>query len=278
MENVEERTLLTAGVLATSVTEGPRAAGLFDPGGLETLKRKPKPPPKPNITATVTAGPSASGLVTVTGKTYAKAKVTLEFVATGAALPRVKANAKGVYRISFTVGIGSTLVKLSATAPGHKPTSTTLTVNRPDTVPPVLTLGALSPGPLTRTEETITGNVSDAIAGVKSLTALLDGQSSPISFNASGNFSYTTALPLNGSADGTHTLQLVAVDGAGNMTVSTVETFTLVTRPPVITVSSPASGAVETGNFVVSGQVTDAESVPVNLTEALDGGPRSPSR
>ena len=251
------------------------AARLLHPGGVEILK-KPKPAPKPKITAIVAAGPNATGAVTVTGKTYAKAKVKVDVGANGSIDQTVKANAKGVYQVSFTVGFGGTQVKLSATAPGHKATATTLMVNRPDTVPPAITLGAPVPGPLTRSQVTITGTVSDVGTGVAALVADVDGQSSPVSFDASGSFSYTTTLSLSGSADGPNTVQFVATDRAGNTTHSATETFKLDTRPPVISVSAPANGALETSNVSVSGRVSDAVSGPAALTAALDGGSPQP--
>ena len=140
----------------------------------------------------------------------------------------------------------------------------------------MIVLGAQQPGPVSRIEETITGQVSDVGTGVASLTAVLDGESTPVSFDAAGNFSYTTGLPLNGSADGPHLVNFVAVDRAGNSTSSAVYGFTLDTQPPSITVSSPTSGESETRNFVVSGQVSDASPGPTSLSVSVDGGATMP--
>ena len=59
-------------------------------------------------------------------------------------------------------------------------------------------------------------------------------QNLAVSFDGGGNFSYTTALPLDGSADGGHDVVFVAADRAGNTTRSATESFTLDTRPPSI--------------------------------------------
>jgi hypothetical protein len=236
MESLEARTLLTAAVGRDDVRAALRA-GLVLPGGVEALKAKPAP--KPNITAAVTAGPSSSGLVTISGKTYAKASVTLQVVSTGATQPVVKASTKGVYQISFTVGYGNTLVQLTAKAPGHKPTSTTLTVNRPDTVPPVINLGGLAPGSLSRTEATIMGTVTDVGSGVASLQAKVDGGGEiAVPFDSAGSFSFTTNLPADGTADGPHAIVFEAIDRAGNASAPAMATFVLDTRPPALAVSA----------------------------------------
>ena len=129
----------------------------------------------------------------------------------------------------------------------------------------------------THTEETITGTVNDPIAGVKSLSAEIDGQSSDGSVGAGGIFSYTTSLPLNGSADGAHTLQFVAVDGAGNTTNSAPSDFharhPAAGRHRVVAVKR----ALETGNFDIAGQANVEQGAgPVSLTAALDGGAAQP--
>jgi membrane-associated phospholipid phosphatase/sugar lactone lactonase YvrE len=254
-------------------TLGAAGAGapLIESPDLTALKKTPKPP-KPLITASVTAGPNAAGSVTVAGKTYARAKVNLDIGANGSIDQTVKASSKGLYQVTFTIGFGSTPVLLSATASGHKATSTTLTVNRPDTVPPAIALGPLVPGPLSRTEVTITGNVSDVGTGVAALTAVVDGQSSPVSFGPSGSFSYTTTLPLNGTADGVHTIQFRAADHAGNISTDGV-TFTLDTTGPSISATAPAGGATLTTSPTVVGTVSDPLSGVASLEAQVDNGP-----
>jgi RHS repeat-associated protein len=270
-EPLEARTLLATGKRLDELVAGPITPGWFEDSALLALAKKA---PKPAITANVSAGPSSSGSVTITGKTYAKAKVVLENASTGAIEQTAKASKTGQFQFIFTVGFGNTPVLLSATAPGHKKTSTQLTVKR---ATPVITLGALSGGSLTSTEETIAGTVTDTNATVVSLTAVVDGsQRVAVPFSASGSFSYTTTLPLNGSSDGPHTIQFVATDSAGTMASSPVQSFTLDSRPLAVTVTGPASGALETSNFVVSGRVTDALSKPAGLTAALDGGAAQP--
>jgi cyclophilin family peptidyl-prolyl cis-trans isomerase len=50
-----------------------------------------------------------------------------------------------------------------------------------------------------------------------------------VNVDANGNFSFTTALALNGTADGAHTVRFVARDRAGNTSTAATFTFTLAT-------------------------------------------------
>lgn len=140
-ELLEARTLLATAALLGAISEGQWVASLLEPNPLQTLKKTPKP----GITASVVSGPDANGLVTVAGKTYARAKVKLQVGATGS-IEQTKANKHGQFQLTFTVGFGSTPVQLSATAAGHKRTSTVLNVNRPDLVPPAIQVQGPAPG------------------------------------------------------------------------------------------------------------------------------------
>jgi hypothetical protein len=94
----------------------------------------------------------------------------------------------------------------------------------------------------------------------------------PVPFGTAGNFSYTTTLPLDGSADGRHQVQFVAVDRAGNVGRSVVESFTLDTRAPALTITSPAPGLTTATNVTVTGHVADALSGIAALQAQVDGG------
>jgi hypothetical protein len=87
-------------------------------------------PAAPAITAAVTT-PDGNGSVTLTGQTYRRAKVGLQV--NGTNVQTTRSNARGRFLLTFTVGPGSTTVRVSATAHGHRPTSITMTVNRTQT-------------------------------------------------------------------------------------------------------------------------------------------------
>src|SRR5262249_29251923 len=125
--------------------------------------------------------------------------------------------------------------------------------------PPVVALSSPAAGAVTGTNVTVAGRVTDAVSGVASLEAQVDaGAFAPVTLDASGNFSFPTALALDGSADGGHTVTLRAADRVGNLSASPGVSFLLDTRPPVVTVTGPASGQTTNGNVTVTGQVSDA--------------------
>jgi hypothetical protein len=215
--------------------------------------------------------------VTIAGHTYAKAKVKLDIGNTGAFEQTVKADKHGNFRFSFVVGFGTIPVRLAATAAGHKPTSTIVMVSRPDLVPPALLEHGPVPGPVIRTEATFAGKVSDIGAGVASLAAVVDGGSAvPIPLGPAGAFTYTTTLPLDGTADGSHQVQFVAVDRAGNVGRSPVESFTLDTRAPVLSISNPPQGLVTAANISVTGHAADVLSGIASLQLQVNGGAAVP--
>src|SRR5262249_39087098 len=93
---------------------------------------------------------------------------------------------------------------------------------------------------------------------------------------AAGNFSLTTALPLDHYADGLHTVHLRAFDRAGNASAVSDVAFTLDTRAPTVGITSPASGLVTNGNITVTGQTTDDRTGLATAEAAVDGGPFAP--
>ena len=97
-----------------------------------------------------------------------------------------------------------------------------------DTHAPIITVTSPTSGLVTTTNPTVTGRVTDDLAGVASLQAAVDGGAfAPVSPDAGGNFSFTTSLPLDDSADGPHTVHLRATDLVGNIAAPTDVAFTL---------------------------------------------------
>src|SRR5207249_1650369 len=83
-------------------------------------------------------------------------------------------------------------------------------------------------------------------------------------------FTLPTGLPLDGTADGPHTVHLRATDRAGNRTPGTTDlSFTLDTTPPVVDLTdAPASPTNR--NVTVAGRVTDALSGVAALHAIVD--------
>ncbi|MHC4406506.1 MAG: sialidase family protein, partial [Planctomycetota bacterium] len=97
-----------------------------------------------------------------------------------------------------------------------------------DTTPPVVVIESPATGLMTDTNVTVTGHVTDDLSGVASLDGQVDsGSFFDITFDSSGNFTFDTALPLDGSADGEHACRLRATDQAGNVSGFVEVAFTL---------------------------------------------------
>ncbi|HQU41647.1 MAG TPA: Ig-like domain-containing protein [Pirellulales bacterium] len=136
-----------------------------------------------------------------------------------------------------------------------------------------MSISSPAAGDLANRNETISGHVADATSGVASLVAAVDaGAFVPVTFDASGNFNFVTALALDGTADGPHTVHVQATDQAGNVSALASDLFTLDTRNPVVNVTSPAAGLATAQNITLAGQVTDSQSDLATLSAAVDGG------
>jgi RHS repeat-associated protein len=147
----------------------------------------------------------------------------------------------------------------------------------PPTSPPVVTLTSPPNGLLTRQNATVSGQAVDDQSGVASIEAVVDGGSPfPISFNSSGKFSFTTSLPLDGSADGQHAVKVQARDKAGNLSAFTARTFTLDTVPPTVNITGPTTALTTKTNVTITGQATDVESGVAQVEEEIDGGAFTP--
>ncbi len=140
-----------------------------------------------------------------------------------------------------------------------------------DTSPP--TISVTSPGAYTNSN-VVSGVVTDDLSGVASLRAQLDGGTSfPVSFDSSGNFSFRTALLLNGTVDGPHTVSLVATDFAGNASAPSTTSFTLDTIPPAQPTFTLAVADRESGSplTTTNSQVTLVGQTDPNITVTLVG-------
>jgi hypothetical protein len=99
-----------------------------------------------------------------------------------------------------------------------------------DTAPPVIQLTtAPAAGPVSQ-NMTFAGRVTDDATGVARLEAQVDsGPFQPVALDALGQFTFTTALATDGTADGVHVVQFRARDRAGNVSQVTTESFVLAT-------------------------------------------------
>lgn len=141
-----------------------------------------------------------------------------------------------------------------------------------DSHPPTITLASPANNVTTTDNVTLTGQVTDAVAGVAGLAATVDaGLPATVTVDSSGNLHFTTQLATDGTADGPHVVHLVATDVAGNVSPPTDYHFTLQTANPAITMTNAAS-LTTNQNFAVSGQVTGPTSTSFTLEAAIDTG------
>ena len=123
-----------------------------------------------------------------------------------------------------------------------------------DTTAPGVSLASPPSGLLTNTNVTVEGQATDGV-GLSLVEQTVDGGTfSPVTNDAAGNFSFDTTLTLDGSADGSHTIQVRATDLAGNVSAVTETTIELDTQVsvPVIEVTEHATGVVLTSGDVTA--------------------------
>jgi hypothetical protein len=187
----------------------------------------------------------------------------------------LNADGSGNYSFGVTLAPGANVLQVRAEDQFGSVVTTSTTVSL-DTQPPVVTIASPVPGSLTNHNATVAGRVTDNLSGVASLQAQVDsGSFANVSFDASGNYSFATSLATDGSADGTHTINLRATDRAGNVSGLFTTSFILDTQPPTITVASPAAHAF-TKSVMVTGLVTDNLSGVASLQGEVDGGSYGP--
>jgi hypothetical protein len=209
--------------------------------------------------------------IVLVGQTEPGASVGLDQGDHGTFSGRTTADAQGRFHFAINVGLGVTPFRVFSSDTFGQHASFDLSVTRPPPPGTMPTVMIQSPGPnlLTHTNVTIAGLVTRAAT----LQAQVDsGSPVPVAFDSAGHFAFTTHLPLDGSADGIHTVQLTASDQAGDRSSPADYSFTLDTTPPVITVTSPSAGLTTSQNITVSGHVTDNLSGVATLQEAVDGG------
>jgi hypothetical protein len=140
-----------------------------------------------------------------------------------------------------------------------------------DTQPPVIVANDIPAG--TNSNVMLTGQILDNISGVASAQYQIDNNPfQSLSLDSSGNFSITTALLLNGSADGTHTITILAMDAANNVAPAFTRSFVLDTLLPSITLSSIANNATIDVTTRLTGTADATGSTIAALNYKLDAG------
>lgn len=124
-----------------------------------------------------------------------------------------------------------------------------------DLIPPNVAFGSPNNGATVSGSITVQVNASDNV-GVASVSLRVNGSTLATRTATPYNFAWNTATVPNGS----HTLEAIAADAAGNTAISQIAVevgnFADVT-PPTVRITSPASGARFTTSLAVAATATD---------------------
>ncbi len=136
-----------------------------------------------------------------------------------------------------------------------------------DTVQPSLSIDAPSEGSfLAVSNVRLTWTASDAVSGIERFEATLDGGTPVVLPSTAEGHTFP------GVSDGSHTVNVTAVDRAGN-TRTVLLALTVDTGPPAVSVSSPGSDVILTSSEVeVRWVAVDATAGIDRFEVSLDGG------
>lgn len=139
-----------------------------------------------------------------------------------------------------------------------------------DTQAPIVALD--NSAAATNANLTFTGQVLDNLSGVASAQVRINaGALQALTLDATGHFSFTTALALTGSADGSHTATIIARDAAGNISAGYTRGFTLDTQAPTLSLTSLANGDSLTTASRLAGAADATGSALTQLSYSVDG-------
>ncbi|QDV86444.1 tRNA nuclease WapA precursor [Stieleria magnilauensis] len=127
-----------------------------------------------------------------------------------------------------------------------------------DTVAPNVDIASPIDGTITNTSVTVSGQATDDGSAIVSLEGKLDQRDLfSIGLDATGQFSFNSAIVGGATDDGPHTYALRATDLAGNVSGFQAVNFTLDTLVPVVAITAPVDGLLTATNVSVTGQASD---------------------
>ncbi len=164
---------------------------------------------------------------------------------------------------TFLLSDGSHALAVKATdASGNADIQSVTIVS--DNTQPILSIASPGPGSFVRGTVSIFGTAFDSnLSSVEISTGAVSWDA------AAGLASWTYALKSTSCADGTTRVNVRAVDAAGGIKLDTV-TLTIDNTLPSLAIVSPSFAAVVSGTITVSGTVSDANPIKVEIN--LDNG------
>lgn len=137
-----------------------------------------------------------------------------------------------------------------------------------DNIAPTSTINAL-PTYITGTGYTFTGDAADTGVGVTRVQVSINN--GPwVDATGTTEWSYAWTIP----ADGTYSLAVRAIDGAGNIQTLPATAIPVVNNgPPVVTIAEPAAGAsIRTSTYTITGTASDIGAGIKRVEISIDGG------
>lgn len=232
----------------------------------------------PSVTiSTPTASTTVSGQVSVAGSSSDNVGVTAVSVSVdGGTWNAASGTTSWSWSwASSSVANGShTLTVRASDAAGNastKAVSVNVSNATADTTAPTVSISAPAASSTVSGTVSVTGSSSDN-ASVSKVEMNVDGGAWQ---TASGTSSWSSSWATGSYANGSHTINVRATDGAGNATSTsrsvTVSNSTSDTTAPSVSISSPAASAVVGGSVTVAGTAADNASVS-KVQVQVDGG------
>ncbi len=209
------------------------------------------------VTVTAEASDAASGITSVTLYVDGQAQATLNQPPFNFTLDTS----------TFASGLHTITVRAIDNGGNQAEASVDVTVD--NTAPLVAITGPLS-GSVVSGLVTVSVQASDPLSGIAGVSLYLDGQLQATLAQPPFNFPLNTLT----FASGSHTIRARGVDNKGNQAeASILLVFDHV--PPVVSVTSPASGAVVSGTIAVTVEASDSMSGVASVTLYVNNQPHS---
>jgi hypothetical protein len=227
-------------------------------------------------TVTVDVGPAYPSIVLTSPAawTFVHGSVPIQFTATSAAgagtVSTLVDGAPVASPWDTTRSADGSHVASATIVDGRGKTATaSATVTVDNTAPSTYVLG---PPAQSGTLLAVQAHASDAF-GVATVQFAVDGKlvGSPLTTpDTTGGYIYSASIDGSALSIGTHTLTSVAVDQAGNRTVSAPVTFSTAPKPLAVSLTQPPDGGFATKTVAVTASVTGG-AAPVSAQLLVDG-------
>jgi hypothetical protein len=209
------------------------------------------------VTVTAEASDTASGITSVTLYVDAQAHATLNQPPFNFTLDTS----------TFTSGTHTLTVRAKDKAENESEASVSVAI---DNASPVVAITAPLSGVVVSGLITVSVQASDPISGIASVSLYVDGQLQATQTLPPFNLPLNT-LPF---ASGTHTITAKAVDNKGNQAEASI-LLVFDHTPPVVSITSPASGATVSGTIAVTVEASDSISGVASVTLSVNSQPYS---